>query len=250
MLPSASSFTIAEPSKTPSQPNVVHTQSQPRRTAGETWPDDHGIGDTGHGADAQDETQPSRIQLSANGEGQKKPKGGVECHAINQTRSIRTAYDLHTFQTPSPRWKWITTWMMNMRNGTDENGWRYNVVFKKNGWRSHAGPGGVNGYVRRREWVRLRCLSPALEVRTAAVAPELPTEPKTVKTPEMSEVWLRGESLVEILRIVNVDQLDRIKLERWRDFIHAISGNERQKDRFQALLSDEDEVPRSQGELG
>ncbi|ORX36595.1 hypothetical protein BD324DRAFT_608719 [Kockovaella imperatae] len=113
-LPSASSFTVSEPS------NHLSNESTIRRT--------------------------------------KADRSNAHTSQKDKKRSIVTAYTLDTFQTPSPAWKWVTPWMVNMKNGTDEAGWRYNVWFKKTGWRSHAGSLGANGYVRRREWVRLRCL--------------------------------------------------------------------------------------------
>lgn len=89
-------------------------------------------------------------------------------------KSIRTAYTPQTLQTPNPAWVWLTPWMVNMRTQTDEQGWEYNLWFHKSSWRAH--PGHLNwwGWVRRREWVRLRQLVPEVvekaneEVRAAA----------------------------------------------------------------------------------
>lgn len=53
-------------------------------------------------------------------------------------------------------WEYLIFWMVNMCIGIDELGWRYNVWFRKKGWSSYVGNLGWWGWVRRREWVRLR----------------------------------------------------------------------------------------------
>jgi hypothetical protein len=55
--------------------------------------------------------------------------------------------------------------MINMKTGTDEGGWRYNAWFRKKGWKPHAGTAGWAGWVRRREWVRLRSVKQERELQ-------------------------------------------------------------------------------------
>lgn len=75
-------------------------------------------------------------------------------------QSMVTPYDVHTYQLPSSAWKWITPWMVNMRQDgyTDERGWEYNYVFRKTGWGCQVGKIGWGAWVRRRMWIRLRML--------------------------------------------------------------------------------------------
>lgn len=55
----------------------------------------------------------------------------VQAKSTIPTQSNRTSYTLETYQPPSPEWEYLTPWMVNMRTGTDELGWRYNAWFRK-----------------------------------------------------------------------------------------------------------------------
>lgn len=98
-----------------------------------------------------------------------KGRDGTTSTRWNQDRAVRlrrhrqsmaTPYDLHTYQLPSGAWKWITPWLINMRQDgfTDERGWEYNYFFRRRGWGSKVGRLGWGGWVRRRMWIRLRML--------------------------------------------------------------------------------------------
>jgi hypothetical protein len=127
--------------------------------------------------------------------------------------TINTPYNLQTYQTPSPAWVWLTPWMVNMRTQTDEQGWEYNLWFHRASWRSH--PGHLNwwGWVRRREWVRLRSLVPEIiekaneEVREA-----------------VDDFWGRGRSRHSSERSSRRES--RIGLESERDELGERSAQE------------------------
>jgi hypothetical protein len=88
------------------------------------------------------------------------PRSKAKGRARKYRESINTEYTLESYQTPSPAWAWLTPWMVNMRTQTDEQGWEYNLWFHKRSWRAHPGHFNWWGWVRRREWVRLRALVP------------------------------------------------------------------------------------------
>ena len=155
-------------------------------------------------------------------------------------RPIKTLYTLQTYQTPSPAWMWVTPWMVNMRIGTDEGGWRYNAWFRKKGWESHAGPAGWGGWVRRREWVRLRCLAPKAEELDAPGMRE-----DEVVDPDGKFVEVMGSERVEenvdsVLKAMGRIPLDRRKVETWKRWLDE--GDERSVKRLQQLLDDEHAV--------
>ena len=124
-----------------------------------------------------------------------------------------------------------------MRPGTDESGWRYNYWFKSNGWKSHAGLAGWGGWVRRREWVRLRCLNPEEEVLDGPKEPELDVGPHQ----SLGQVMKKNE-VDGIVKALSKLALDRQKLETWDVWLKEASQDE--KDKLERILSDEDHVSR------
>jgi hypothetical protein len=161
-------------------------------------------------------------------------KAGRHAEAMGN-RKIKTGYNLETYQTPSPAWTYITPWMVNMRTGSDELGWRYNAWFKNKGWQAYAGHMGWGGWVRRREWIRLRCLS----------APE-----NLLETPMQGALHISADEVMcsdEVMQ--NVDSvskalghvsLDRQKLEMWKSW--AQDGGQRSKRRLQDVFRDAEAV--------
>ncbi|KAK1924269.1 hypothetical protein DB88DRAFT_489644 [Papiliotrema laurentii] len=147
-------------------------------------------------------------------------------------RKIKTAYTLDTFQTPSPSWIWITPWMANMRVGTDEAGWRYNYWFKSKGWKSHAGLAGWGGWVRRREWVRLRCLS------TEEVLPA-PKDPEDqVDVDESLGKVIREAQVEGLVKALSKSPLDRQRMDTWEKWLQD-AGRE-DKDMLKSMLEEEE----------
>ncbi|WVQ80748.1 hypothetical protein IAT38_002853 [Cryptococcus sp. DSM 104549] len=132
------------------------------------------------------------------------------------TQSTKTTYTLETYQ-PPPGWEYITGWMINMRTGTDEVGWRYNAWFKEKGWSSHAGNIGWWGWVRRREWVRLRCVVP---VDKEGEKPK--RQMKLKKRMKIGRVFA-GETvednLYSVLAVMGQLALDRERLDTWRRWL-------------------------------
>lgn len=153
-------------------------------------------------------------------------------------RSIKTAYTPKTFTVPTPAWEWLTPWMINMRTGTDELGWRYNGVFKKHGWSSKAGPGGWGGWVRRREWVRLRCVKPQIREAIHEVSErDDDGERRGGQARGLKEILGDDQdggiwSLVKELEKVS---LDREKLQMWNDWFGDVDGDTRQ--RVQSIIN-------------
>jgi hypothetical protein len=163
-------------------------------------------------------------------------------------RSINTAYTIETYQLPSPSWEWITPWQINMRVGTDEMGWRYNAWFKERGWRSKAGTAGWGGWVRRREWIRLRRAIPDQgdeeDTRPRGLLEE--HHENTRMPRDLDQVMGDGEEadLWAIVKELETVSLDREKLEIWERWLHGLGGDT--KRRLQALLDDSSSVSSSQ----
>ena len=207
-LPSASSITVGQANPDPQEPNMEHSRQSPTAVqAGTVYQSG-----TRNASDTRDT----------------EPKAGTEGV---KDRPIETGYTLETFQTPSPAWSWITPWMINMRTGADESGWRYNGWFRKKGWKSHAGPAGFNGWVRRREWVRLRGILPPKEDSDSLL--EMENEKYKEKEDEKGEVGDKYEakSLKEVLggeedeadevllKLMGQIPLDRERLHRWEAWL-------------------------------
>ena len=149
-------------------------------------------------------------------------------------RKIKTAYTLDTFQTPSPSWIWITPWMANMRVGTDEAGWRYNYWFKSKGWKSHAGLAGWGGWVRRREWVRLRCLS------TEEVLPAPKDPGDQVDVDDSLGKVIREAQVEGLVKALSKSPLDRQRMDTWEKWLQD-AGRE-DKDTLKSMLEEEEAV--------
>lgn len=144
-------------------------------------------------------------------------------------RSIKTGYSLQTYQTPSPAWAWLTPWMVNMRHDTDQQGWRYNLWFHTGSWTPH--PGRLNwwGWVRRREWVRLRALLP----------PEPEEDMEETERRQRDEMLGAPDSLDQVLdskrpvanmtRYLAAHTLDREKLALWEKWMGESSAEGRHK---------------------
>jgi hypothetical protein len=137
--------------------------------------------------------------------------------------------------------------MINMRTGTDEMGWRYNAWFKKKGWRSKAGRAGWGGWVRRREWIRLRRAIADREdeedTRPRGLLEEHHDNRK--KPRSLEQVMGEGEraDVLALVKELEMVSLDREKLEIWTRWLEGIEGDT--KKRLQALLDDPDSVSSS-----
>ena len=128
-----------------------------------------------------------------------------------------------------------------MRTGTDELGWRYNYAFKRRGWSSHAGFAGWGGWVRRREWVRLRCLrQPTIE----EMPRETEQEARAAHTLEDAPAVLAGgtddEILFRMLRVLGVKDLDRERLAVWRGWVE--DKQETRREHLMRVLADDEKV--------
>ena len=149
-------------------------------------------------------------------------------------KTIKTGYTLETFQTPSPDWVWMTPWMINMRTGTDEGGWRYNYWFRSNGWKTSPGSAGWGGWVRRREWVRLRTLAADDEVL------EPPAEPEKVDPGEELHVLMGEGGVDKVVKALSKEPLDRTRLETWERWLEK--GHDADKRKLQTALDDDETV--------
>lgn len=167
------------------------------------------------------------------------------------SRPIDTAYTPETFQPPTPDWEWVTPWMANMRLGTDEAGWKYNAWFRKRGWRSHAGPAGWWGWVRRREWVRLRRMKQkeeVLQIDEAAKVERLGREEEFESGeddgPDRLDKALQeseeggdvGEPVRAVLRVMGTIPLDRRKMEVWQAWLGKV--DDKDKGKLQEVLDE------------
>ncbi|GFZ43883.1 hypothetical protein JCM24511_01603 [Saitozyma sp. JCM 24511] len=174
------------------------------------------------------------------------------------SRPIDTAYTPETFQPPTPDWEWVTPWMANMRLGTDEAGWKYNAWFRRRGWRSHAGPAGWWGWVRRREWVRLRRMKQkeeVLQIDEAAKVERLGREEEFESGeddgPDRLDKALQeseeggdvGESVRAVLGVMGTMPLDRRKMEVWQAWLGKV--DDKSKGKLQEVLDE----PRAVEEL-
>lgn len=155
-------------------------------------------------------------------------------------RSIKTGYSLKTYETPSPAWAWLTPWMVNMRLDTDHQGWRYNLWFHTRGWASH--PGRLNwwGWVRRREWVRLRALLPPEEGDDGNEQEKQAPVPKT-----LDEVLGVQRPVANMMRFLAVYALDREKLAVWEGWMKKGSAGARH--RLADLFEDREKVSGGDG---
>ena len=192
-------------------------------------------------------TVPSHALPSASSFAISAPDGSVAVQPkqskrkkADDLRPIKTLYTLETFQTPSPAWIYLTPWMINMRTGTDESGWRYNAWFRRKGWRSHAGPAGWAGWVRRREWVRLRCIRPkGTELAATGEREEEEVDPKSGLDEVMGSDEVE-QNVGSVLKAMGRIPLDRNKIEMWSRWLDE--GGSQSIGRLQRILDDEDAV--------
>lgn len=123
-----------------------------------------------------------------------------------------------------------------MRTGTDEGGWRYNSYFKPRGWSSHSGFAGWGGWVRRREWVRLRGIIPV----QPGGDDEPPTEREEAKggksLGEILDSEVKERNLVAVEKALGRYALDREKLQAWDVWLKKADRSA--KERLQAILDD------------
>ena len=132
-----------------------------------------------------------------------------------------------------------------MRTGRDEMGWTYNAWFKRNGWRAKAGTAGWGGWVRRREWIRLRRAIPDQtdeeDTRPRGLLDE--HHDRKQKRKNLGEV-MEGEEadLWAIVKALETVSLDREKLEMWERWLDGI--DEKTRRRLQALIDDSASVSR------
>ncbi|WOO80609.1 Sporulation-specific protein 73 [Vanrija pseudolonga] len=158
----------------------------------------------------------------------------------SKRKTIKTGYDLETYQTPTPAWVWLTPWMVNMRSNTDEQGWRYNLWFHQKGWKQHSGWLNWWGWVRRREWVRLRALIPSHENDSDDdESYDGPVE----EPPDVLSTLISGtDPATDIVRRLVVYPLDRERLEAWTKMLDGASDET--KKTFAGLIKDHDTLAR------
>lgn len=174
--------------------------------------------------------------------GSSRDSDGSEPQAFKR-RTNDTGYDLKTYQTPSPDWVWLTPWMVNMRADADEQGFRYNLWFHRRGWRPHAGRLNWWGWVRRREWMRLRVLLPSTDLEREVAGIESGKEwPAT-----LDEVMARPLPVRAMVKLLVVELLDRERLECffqwWED------GTDEARKALKGELDDYDNVSPASGTL-
>lgn len=155
----------------------------------------------------------------------------------SKRKTIKTGYDLETYQTPTPAWVWLTPWMVNMRSNTDEQGWRYNLWFHQKGWKQHSGLLNWWGWVRRREWVRLRALIPSPDDESDDESYDGPVE----EPPDVLSTLISGKDpATDIVKRLVVYPLDRERLEAWTKLLDG--ANDETKKKFAAQIEDHDTV--------
>ncbi|WRT66422.1 uncharacterized protein IL334_003378 [Kwoniella shivajii] len=164
-----------------------------------------------------------------------------------QTRSNKTSYTLDTYQPPLPEWEYLTSWMINMRTGTDESGWRYNAWFKKKGWSSHAGPVGWGGWVRRREWIRLRAVGvDSVDGEGTAIIRD--GREKVEQNGKHLKDVMRSEEIkpnvLEVLVVMGRLRLDRQRIELWSKWLENEKKDSNAWKRLEMTCSDEHAVSR------
>ncbi|KZO93559.1 hypothetical protein CALVIDRAFT_540016 [Calocera viscosa TUFC12733] len=125
---------------------------------------------------------------------------------------------LEDFQLPSPEWRWVGNgWCVDMRGDGEvqEDGFEYNWWFRRKGWRPRIGFWSSGAYVRRRRWMRLRCLTPPEPI---SEKPTVPTS--SARSPEALAGW-------EKLRAKMMEtELDRERLEMVKTWLDESTSNE------------------------
>jgi hypothetical protein len=133
--------------------------------------------------------------------------------------------------------------MINMRSGTDEDGWRYNAWFRSKGWKSHAGGVGWGGWVRRREMVRLRGTKRVVEGERNKLD-NRDTEWHKLKPSlglgNLMNTEEVNENVERVMRSLGRLPLDRQKLEVWRKWLDE--GDHAVLQKVQQVIDEEDGV--------
>ncbi|KAI5124691.1 hypothetical protein M0805_004298 [Coniferiporia weirii] len=121
---------------------------------------------------------------------------------------------------PDGNWRWASKeWMVDMRDGGVQfDGFEYNWVFRKNGWRSNGGHFNAGAWVRRRRWVRLM-ERPPLSCLKQDGEPEGSTDNAEAFSVELDAVW-RGdeEDWPRLHRAMQTLSRDGHKLEVWKEW--------------------------------
>ncbi|WVQ72463.1 hypothetical protein IAR50_002015 [Cryptococcus sp. DSM 104548] len=159
------------------------------------------------------------------------------------SQSNKTSYTLDTFQPPLPDWEYLTPWLINMREGTDEQGWRYNACFRKQGWKSHAGNMGWMGWARRREWVRLRRVREKVEGASVREVSDLALQARR-KEKKLGEVLSgsKEQNVSNILKVFGGLPLDRERLELWQKWLEKTRKGGETWTKMEAICQDEEAV--------
>lgn len=195
-------------------------------------------------------------------------------------QSMRTPYTRETYQLPSTQWRWLTPWLINMRQDglADERGWEYNYFFRtgrehqrttkrgRGGWGCEVGRWGWGGWVRRRMWVRLRMLDRADMDRLeegpgAAIGQDAAQSPLPSPSGERPAYVLESHLVPEdinvrtIVRAMSARPLDRQRLALWKEWIAQDTSPDGKtgdddgagaahttRERLKELLEDEDNV--------
>ncbi|WVW83967.1 hypothetical protein I302_105990 [Kwoniella bestiolae CBS 10118] len=153
-------------------------------------------------------------------------------------RSNKTSYTLETYQPPLPEWQYLTPWMINMRTGTDELGWRYNAWFRPRGWSSHSGPLGWGGWVRRREWIRLRAVGLG-GIKMVDMEGRDRVERKGEKLKDVMGSEEVGENVQSVLVVMGKIGLDRQRLDLWKKWLDKEKRGSESWKRLEILCEDE-----------
>ncbi|WVQ99463.1 hypothetical protein IAU59_006598 [Kwoniella sp. CBS 9459] len=233
-IPSASSLSIMDPSQRSSRRKTTQTTAA---IAGAPTASTSGTASSGPDAGPSSPSTSTGTGSAARSRSQNPAQAQVQDENTKERpRSNKTSYTLETYQPPVPDWEYLTPWMVNMRVGTDEAGWRYNAWFKKTGWSSHAGPVGWGGWVRRREWVRLRFLPP--RERKETDMPNLAAREKAEGVPRnLAELMCSDEvkeNVQNVLRSMAKMGLDRQRLETWSNWLEK-ANNDRESPTWKRL---------------
>lgn len=167
-----------------------------------------------------------------------------------QRKSIDTGYTLETYQTPSRAWKWVTPWMINMRSATDEQGWEYNLWFNKAHWRAF--PMRLNwwGWVRRRQWLRLRALVPGQHSKEVELEDDEFVEDEAegedgqpadvVVYKSLHDFLAQSNPGMSMIFYLATFPLDREKQAAWTKMVSGADDGDR--DKLKKLLKDNGQV--------
>lgn len=241
----------ADPSPFTKPPHAIDTASslsRPSRGASgrSHWHEVEGIGESS--TDAAPTPKLSRFDRKGRAKAKQAAVRRSQARSQPKTKSITTGYTLETFQPPAPEWVYMTPWMINMRVGTDEGGWRYNSWFKKRGWTSHPGVAGWGGWVRRREWVRLRYIGPQTKPGAREENIDLSQREEVERVPKKLGEVLESNSVREnvqhVLWTMAKLSLDRERLETWQSWLDKAQSKKSTPvwRRLEAITSDEDAV--------